>query len=165
MYATHYPKSTFIGADLSDHAIQEANGKVKKQGLSNIEFRVQDVYKMPQDWTGTFDGVIGFDVLHDFPFPDKAAKEFHRVLKVGGILVFSDVFSHSRIADNRALNGAVMMYSVSLYHCMPVSLDAGGTGAGAMWGRERTIECLKAGGFDDVLEPEFGSAQYVCVKK
>ena len=165
IYAAHYPKSTFIGIDLSDHAIQEANRKAKSQGLSNVEFRVQDVFKIPEDWTETFDGVMGFDVLHDFPHPDKAVKVFHRVLKVGGMLVFSDIFAHSRIADNKALDDAAMIYTVSLYHCMPVALLGGGVGAGAMWGRERTIDSLKAGGFDDILEPEYGSAQYVSVKK
>ena len=155
----------FISVDLSEHAIHQAKDKAKSQGLENVEFRVQDVYEMLEDWTETFDGAIGFDVLHEFPHPDKAVKELRRVLKVGGILVFRDIFSHGRIADNITLQSSAMMYTVSLFECMPLSLHCGGIGASAMWGREKIIGCLKATGFDNVLEPEPGCAQYVCIKK
>ena len=166
MYAARYPKSTFTGVDISEDAICQAKEKARNQGLENVEFCVHDVCtKMPEDWTETFDGVIAFDMLHDVPYPERAAREVWRVLKVGGILLVLDVFAHSRIADNVALSESAMMYIISLYHCMPVSLHAGGIGAGAMWGRENTIDCLKAAGFGDVLEPEAGSAQYVCIKK
>ena len=165
IYATKFPQSKFIGIDISEDAIRQAKDKAKSQGLKNVEFCVYDVYKMPEDWTETFDGIIGFDVLHDFPHPDKAVKELRRVLKVGGILVFRDIFSHGRIADNISIQGSAMMYAVSLFECMPLSLHSGGIGAGAMWGREKIIDCLKSAGFDDVLEPEPGCAQYVCVKK
>ena len=165
MYAAKYPNSTFIGVDINENAICQAKEKARNQGLQNVEFFVYDVCKIPEDWTETFDGVIAFDVLHDVPHPERAARELRRVLKVGGMLLVLDVFAHSRIADNSALGGSAMMYIISLYHCMPVSLHAGGIGAGAMWGRENVIDCLKAAGFDDVLEPEAGSAHYVCIKK
>ena len=155
----------FLSPCSFEHAIHQAKDKAKSQGLENVEFRVQDVYKMPEDWTETFDGVIGFDVLHDFPHPDKAVKELRRVLKVGGILVFRDIFSHGRIDDNISIQGSDMMYAVSLFESMPLSLHSGGIGAGTMWGREKIINCLKSAGFDDVLEPEPGCAQYVCIKK
>ena len=155
----------FIGIDIGEKAICQAKEKAIDQGLGNLEFLVQDVYKMPKDWTETFDGVIGFDFLHDLPYPEKAAKQLRRVLKVGGIFSFMDIFAHSRIADNAKYSSSALMYTISLYHCMPVSLHSGGAGAGAMWGRERAIECLKAAGFDEVLEPERESGHYVCVKK
>ena len=151
--------------DLSEHAIHQAKTKSKIQGLGNVEFCVYDVHNMPDDWTETFDGVIGFDVLHDFSHPEKAAKELQRVLKFGGILSIMDIFAHSRIADNTTLPTATLLYTESLYLCMPVSLHAGGIGAGAMWGRVNVINCLQAAGFVEVIEPEEESAHYVCVKK
>ena len=151
--------------DFSENAIRQAKEKARNQGLTNVEFCVHDVYKMPEDWTEAFDAVMGFDVLHDFPYPDKAAKELRRLLKVGGILTIMDVFAHSRISDNTVFKEASMQYIVSLFLCMPTSLYSGGTGAGAMWGREKAIDSLKTAGFDEVLEPQPGSAHYVCVKK
>ena len=165
IYAAKFPNSTFIGVDISEHAISQAKDKVTKLGLKNLEFCVKDVYEMPTDWADSFDGVIVIDVLHDLPHPQRAAREFRHVLKSGGILAIFDVFGHSRIADNIGYSSASMMYTLSLYHCMSVSLYSGGEGVGNMWGRERVFECLKGAGFDEVLEPEEGTAQYVCFKK
>ena len=151
--------------DLSEHAIRQAKVKARSQGIGNVEFWVYDVYKMPEDWTETFDGVMGFDVLHDFPHPDKAAKELRRVLKVGGLLAIGDIFAHKRVSDNTTLPMANIFYTASLYLCMPVSLHAGGIGAGAMWGRENVINCLQTAGFDEVIEPEEKKAHYICVRK
>jgi Zn-dependent membrane protease YugP len=41
-------------------------------------------------------------------------------------------------------------YTVSLFHCMTVSLALDGEGLGAMWGEQRALEMLGDAGFKDV---------------
>lgn len=43
-----------------------------------------------------------------------------------------------------------LLYTVSCMHCVPVSLDQGGEGLGAMWGEAKAREYLQAAGFRSV---------------
>jgi hypothetical protein len=51
-------------------------------------------------------------------------------------------------------------------HCMTVSLAQGGEGLGAMWGREKALECFQKAGFSDVqvneLSHDIQNYYYVC---
>jgi Zn-dependent membrane protease YugP len=42
------------------------------------------------------------------------------------------------------------MYTISLYHCMTVSLAEGGVGLGAMWGEQKARELLAEAGFTSI---------------
>ena len=113
-----------------------------------------DVYDLPDEWKGSFDGVMGVDILHDLPRPLDAVKMFRKMLRVGGFLSILDIPANGRIADNIGNDMAAPFYIMSLYHCVPLALSAGGMAAGAMWGRENVLECLKQAGFEEVLEPQ-----------
>ena len=153
-YAKMFPKSTFIGIDITSAGIELAMENKNKSGLDNAHFYVHDVYDLPDEWVGTFDGVMSVDVLHDLPQPCEAVMVARKMLKTGGYLCILDIPGHKRIADNIGNAMAAPLYVMSIYHCLPLSLALGGTGAGTVWGRENVVECLKQAGFEEVLEPK-----------
>jgi hypothetical protein len=63
---------------------------------------------------------------------------------------------------------APLLYTVSCLHCMTVSLAENGDGLGAMWGEEKALEMLAAGGFGKVavhqLPHDFQNQYYVAHK-
>jgi ubiquinone/menaquinone biosynthesis C-methylase UbiE len=61
---------------------------VKSISESNVHFQIQNAYQLdyPDD---LFDAVVGSSTLHHLD-TDKALKEFHRVLKPGGLLLFTE---------------------------------------------------------------------------
>ena len=154
VYAKMFPKSTFIGIDICAESVDLAVRNKNRSGLDNAEFYAYDVYDLPKKWVGTFDGVMGIDILHDLPRPLEAVMMFRKMLRAGGFLCILDVHAHSRISDNIDNAKASTLYVMSLYHCLPLSLALGGTGAGAMWGRENVVECLQQAGFQKVQEPQ-----------
>jgi hypothetical protein len=42
------------------------------------------------------------------------------------------------------------LYTISVLHCMTVSLAQGGAGLGTMWGREQALAMLREAGFGEV---------------
>jgi len=71
------------GLDLSEKMIE-----IAKKRVSNVDFKVGTVYKMPYK-NSYFDVVVAAYVVHYFKDFDRALREIHRVLKKDGIFVFS----------------------------------------------------------------------------
>jgi ubiquinone/menaquinone biosynthesis C-methylase UbiE len=59
-------------------------------GVGNIEARVADVYDLPFD-DESFDAIYMIAVIGEIPEPDRAMKEFYRVLSPMGTLAFSEL--------------------------------------------------------------------------
>lgn len=72
LLAEHYPKSQFVGLDITEKAIKAARLKKKSDGtdFENLEFVVADAAIMPSSWTDSFDLVILFGSCHDQMRPD-----------------------------------------------------------------------------------------------
>ena len=70
----------YIGADVSDKAIQDAQHK----GLAAVKISDLGQVELP---SGTCDGVVCSEVFEHLWDPLAAAKELHRVLEPGGVLV------------------------------------------------------------------------------
>lgn len=147
--ATLYPKSRFVGMDLSEEAIQYA--REQAAGLDNIEFHVRDLSDFdrtaPED---AFDVITTFDAIHDQAWPLNVLKGIHRALKPGGTYLMQDISGTSHVHEDAAHPLGPLLYSVSCLHCMTVSLAQGGEGVGAMWGEARTREYLARAGFSSV---------------
>jgi len=79
---------TVTGVDLSDNMISHAKQNVIKHKL-DIAFQTGDAEKLEFD-SNTFDVVVSRNLLWTLPSPDKALREWQRVLKPGGTLVVSD---------------------------------------------------------------------------
>lgn len=76
--------------DIEPKMIERVTRRAYREGVKNIEARVADVYDLPFE-DGTFDLVYLIAVIGEIPDPIKAMKEFYRVLKPTGTLVFSEL--------------------------------------------------------------------------
>ena len=78
---------------------------------------------------GSFDRVLSFDVLEHVPDPYHAFRELYRVLKPGGVLIFSVPFSSdSKVDIVRATleeDGAITHHMPAEYHGNPVDPEGG----------------------------------------
>jgi ubiquinone/menaquinone biosynthesis C-methylase UbiE len=79
-----------ITIDIEPRMIERVKGRIKEEGIANLEARVADVFGLPFE-DGYFDLIYMITVIGEIPAPQKALKEFQRVLKSGGILAFSEL--------------------------------------------------------------------------
>ncbi|XP_070534689.1 S-adenosylmethionine-dependent methyltransferase Rv2258c-like [Ptychodera flava] len=152
LLARDYPEKEFHGIDLMENAIVMAKSRAASMQLSNITFHLGDAMKALEweDWSLKFDLVWCRDLVHDLPRPDLFLKGVKDVLKDDGYFVMVDVASHSKLADNINTPLSSVLYTSSLFRCVPMSLAGEGESMalGAMWGRERALEMLAEAGFD-----------------
>jgi len=73
------------GIDLSEGMLAKAREKASAQNLP-AEFKTGDAELLPFG-KGLFDVVVNRHLLWTLPHPDAALKEWHRVLKTGGVLL------------------------------------------------------------------------------
>ena len=79
-----------------------------------------------------------------------------------------DIQASSHVQENLDLPWGTFLYTVSLMHCMTVSLSQGGVGLGAVWGRQTAERMLGEAGFADVrvhnVETDPFNSYYVATK-
>jgi len=85
------PEGKLITIDIEPKMIARLNQKIAAEGITNIEARVANVYALPFD-DQSFDLIYMITVINEIPDIPRALAEFHRVLKPGGKLVFSELF-------------------------------------------------------------------------
>lgn len=73
-----------VGIDLELSMIERAKALASENQVSNVEFRVADVYDLPFD-EGQFDVVFSSSVLEHLAEPIRALRAMRRVLKPGGL--------------------------------------------------------------------------------
>jgi ubiquinone/menaquinone biosynthesis C-methylase UbiE len=149
--AALYPKSRFVGMDLSTDAIRYARAEAERTGARNAEFVAADLsdFDRTAEVEG-FDFVTTFDAIHDQARPLDVLKGIHRTLKRDGVYLMQDIGGSSHVHKNIDHPFGTFLYTVSCMHCMTVSLAQGGEGLGAMWGEEKTREYLQKAGFRSV---------------
>ena len=76
--------------DLEAKVIKKIQAKAAREGLRNIDARVADVYQLPYA-ENSFNLIYLMAVIGEIPEPEKAIKEFQRVLKPEGRLVFCEL--------------------------------------------------------------------------
>jgi SAM-dependent methyltransferase len=148
LMAKEYPNSRFVGYDFSEEGVAAGRKEAETLGLSNARFEVKDVATL--DGSVKFDLITVFDAIHDQAKPRTVLKGIHDSLKDGGVFLCSDIHANSNVADNMGHPMAPMMYMVSTFHCMTVSLALGGEGLGTMWGEQKALELFAEAGFSDV---------------
>ncbi len=72
--------------DISQPMIEEAEKKMMEKEIKNVEFSVEDAYKLPFD-NDIFDTVICNNALHNMKYPENVLSEIKRVLKPGGLFI------------------------------------------------------------------------------
>jgi 2-polyprenyl-3-methyl-5-hydroxy-6-metoxy-1,4-benzoquinol methylase len=149
--ATLYPRSRFVGMDLSQEAIAHARDEASRAGCTNIDFVAADLSDFDQTAApGTFDFITTFDAVHDQARPLSVLKGIRRALKPDGVYLMQDIAGSSDVRKNIEHPIGVFLYTISCMHCMTVSLAQGGEGVGAMWGEEKTREYLQKAGFRSI---------------
>jgi len=146
LMARRFPKSTFVGYDISEEGIAE--GRAAAYGLDNASFVVQDVAKL--EAPAPFDLVTAFDAIHDQADPAGVLQRIRQALAPGGIFLMVDVYASTELADNIGAPMAPYLYTMSTMHCMTVSLAAGGPGLGTAWGHQLATRMLREAGFSEV---------------
>ena len=79
-----------ITVDIEPKMIERVTVRARAEGIENIEARVADVFDLPFE-DGYFDLVYMIAVIGEIPTPERAMREFHRVLSSQGTLVFSEL--------------------------------------------------------------------------
>ena len=148
LIAQHYPRSQVTGYDFLPEPLETARAESAQRGLTNTEFICRDVAALEE--AGQFDLVTAFDAIHDQARPAEVLTQIRRSLRPGGVFLMVDFQASSRLEENTALPWAAYLYTVSLLHCMAVSLGQGGAGLGTGWGIETATRMLGEAGFGQV---------------
>jgi SAM-dependent methyltransferase len=148
LLARVYPESQFVGYDFSEEAVAAARREAAAWGLANAEFVLQDVTDL--EVPGAFDFATAFDAIHDQAHPARVLSNVAAALKPGGTFLMVDVQASSHVEHNAEIPWSTFLYTVSLMHCMTVSLALGGDGLGTVWGRQTAVRMLGEAGFSDV---------------
>ena len=146
--AQAFGNSRFTGLDFSAEGIERATGEAARRGLANATFESRDLTTF--DRASTYDLVTAFDAIHDQAHPARVLENIYRALRPGGTFLMADSRASSRLEDNIGIPTNTYRYTVSLMHCMPVSLALNGAGLGTMWGRQLAMSMLADAGFVDV---------------
>lgn len=164
-----YPRSRFVGMDLSTDAIGLACDEASKNDLNNVEFVAVDLSNFDQTAEPeSFDLITTFDAIHDQAKPLNVLTGIHRALKSDGEYLMQDISGTSHVHQDIEHPIGTFLYTISCMHCMTVSLAQGGEGLGAMWGEEKTREYLQRVGFRSItthrLEHDIQNNWYVIQK-
>ena len=79
-----------VTIDIEPKMIERVTRRAQAESIDNIEAKVADVYDLPFV-DGFFDAIYMIAVIGEIPEPDKALKEFYRVLSPSGTLAFSEL--------------------------------------------------------------------------
>lgn len=149
--ATLYPRSRFVGIDLSTDAIDYARRHAA--GLTNLEYLARDLSDFDRTAEAeAFDFITTFDAIHDQAQPLNVLTGIRRSLADGGVYLMQDISGTGHVHKDAEHPLGTLLYTVSCMHCMTVSLAQGGEGLGAMWGEEKTREYLARAGFASVIK-------------
>lgn len=166
LLARAFPSSRFVGYDFAPEAIVAAQREAVEWGLTNAEFVVRDVSAL--DVAEEYDVVTAFDAIHDQAHPARVLANVAASLKPGGTFLMVDIRASSHVHENIDQPGATFLYTVSLMHCMTVSLAQGGDGLGTAWGRQAAVRMLGEAGFAHVdvheVETDPFNSYYVATK-
>ena len=85
------PDGTITTIDIEKKMIERVIKRLRRENITNVTAEVANVYKLPYA-DSSFDIIYMIAVINEIPEQEKALKEFHRVLKSDGLLVFSELF-------------------------------------------------------------------------
>ena len=152
LMAKTFPRSRFVGIDISKDAIAKAQRETRRQQINNLDFMALNAAFLKDDLElkESFDYVTAFDAIHDQTRPLAVLQGIYHILAPDGLFSMVDIAAESNLAENLDHPMGPFLYTVSLMHCMPVGLVDGGAGLGMMWGREKAVNMLKQAGFPKI---------------
>jgi 2-polyprenyl-3-methyl-5-hydroxy-6-metoxy-1,4-benzoquinol methylase len=149
--ARAYPKSRFVGYDISREGIESAKHEAREWSLTNVKFEIKDVTTI--DEQEKYNVITAFDTIHDQAQPTKVLKEIYNALRKGaGVFLMQDIAASSYMHENMNNPLAPTLYTLSTMHCMTVSLASNGEGLGTVWGKQKAEQKLREAGFSGPIE-------------
>ena len=148
LMAGAFPRSRFVGFDLSDTGLAAADAEASHKALTNARFEKRDAARLGE--TARYDLITTFDTVHDQARPDLVLAGIARALRPGGVYLCVDVAASSKLSENLDHPLGPFLYTISCMHCMTVSLAEDGMGLGAMWGEQKARQMLRDAGFTSV---------------
>ena len=132
LMAAAFPRSTFVGYDISRHALDRADEKQTAAGLTNARFCDPRDTPMPTDHT--LDLVTTFDCMHDMTHPQRVMDAIRASLSDDGTWLLVDIKALDTFEQNVIKNPmASLMYGISVLSCMSSALsEADGAGLGTL---------------------------------
>ena len=104
--AKRFPRSRFVGYDMSPGAIDDGRREADAAGLSNVTVEVRDAATI--DEPAAFDVVFAFDAIHDQARPADVLRNIRRALAASGVFLMQDIAGiERRRAQHRSPAGAV----------------------------------------------------------
>jgi len=83
MLANNSPEAKIVSVDISQESINKAKDLLNTHEISNVEFKVADIFNLPFE-AETFDHIFVCFVLEHLKDPIKALESLRKVLKKGG---------------------------------------------------------------------------------
>jgi SAM-dependent methyltransferase len=148
LMAQAYPASRFLGVDVAAPSIEGARVETETRGLSNARFEVRDAAVLGEH--DAFDFITTFDAVHDQVDPAGVLRRIYTALRPGGIYLCVDIGGSGDLMTDMDHPLGPFLYTVSLMHCMTVSLANGGAGLGTMWGESLARQMFREAGFKKV---------------
>jgi DNA-binding transcriptional ArsR family regulator len=148
LMAEAFPQSTFVGYDISQHALERAEHRRREDNATNVRFVDPRVEPLPDDQSVDF--VTTFDCIHDMTHPQQMIDAIGAALAPQGTWLLVDIKGRDTFAENVQKNPmAPLMYGISVLSCMSSALSApDGAGLGTLGLPEsRAREMALAAGF------------------
>ena len=127
-----FPESTFIGYDISQHALDRANERLSAEGLSNVRFADPRTDSIANE--EKFDLICTFDCIHDMTHPTEMMRTIRQSLKDDGTWLLVDIKAHDSLEMNITKNPmAPLLYGISVLSCMSSAMSSpDGEGLGTL---------------------------------
>ena len=93
-------KGKVIGVDMTEEMVEKAKENAKKQNISNAEFMLGEIEKLPLD-DNSVDTIITNCVINLTPDKAKTFSEAYRVLEPGGKIYLSDIVLLEELSDEQ----------------------------------------------------------------
>jgi SAM-dependent methyltransferase len=132
LMADAFPRSRFLGYDISRYALARAEEKRSAAKASNVSFHDPRDEPLPDD--GSIGFITTFDCVHDMTHPFEMMQAFRRAIAPDGTWLLVDIKAHDTFALNATENPmASLMYGISVLSCMSSALSApDGAGLGTL---------------------------------
>ncbi len=83
--ARNSPGALITSLDISEDSIQRAEEKIRQEGITNVTFRLGDIFQLPFE-PASFDHIFVCFVLEHLAEPQRALEQLRPLLKEGGTL-------------------------------------------------------------------------------
>lgn len=132
LMAEAFPNSTFVGYDISQHALDRAEQRRAESGVQNARFVDPRDEALPTDRSVDF--ITTFDCIHDMAHPTQMIESIRAALADDGTWLLVDIKGRDTFADNVEQHPmAALLYGISVLSCMSSALsEPDGEGLGTL---------------------------------